>query len=358
MARRLDVTGPNTPEEVEAACRNATDWRSRERLLAVRMGQQMEVGLRGIAKALMRGRATISRWLAAFREGGIAGLLLVPDHKGRHPTPSVRVLMELDEGLVSGRWKSVSEIRTWLAEEHRVKLSLGGVYYWLERLKASWKVPQTSHVEKDPAEVAAFKEQFEERLAPLAASKGKPLHVWVEDEYRFGLWTKTHRVWTAKGLQPVVPFQQRRKSEYAYAALDIITGAAEVAYTPTVSLETTRAFLGQIAATDPDGIHVVIWDRAGYHPLPDDEQIPAGIRILPLPAHSPELNPVEPLWQVVKRGIANAAHRVLPEVEAAVTGALRPFWESADRVRGLLGKAWTTRAVLAYRRKQLGLNPI
>ena len=359
MARPLNTTGPNTAEEVEAAYRAATDRRDRERLLAVHMALQGETGLRGIAKAVMRGRSAVSRWLAAFRKGGIAALLNRPEHKGRRPTPSVEALVELDKGLESGRWKDVHEIRAWLEEEHHVKLAVGGVYYWLWRLRGSWKVPQTSHVDKDPAEAEEFKEQFDEKLAAaLAGSDGKSVHIWSEDEYRMGLWTEIHRVWTVKGMQPIVPFQQKRESEYVYAALDIIGGAAVVIYTPTVSLEWTRAFLDQVVATAPEGIHVIIWDGAGYHPLPGAADLPAGIRLLQLPAHSPELNPTEPLWQVVKKGIANAAHRVLPEVEAAATKALRPFWESAQRVRQLLGSAWLTQKVLAFAHERLGLNPI
>lgn len=359
MARPLDATGPDTAEDVEATYKACRDPRARERLLAVHMAQQGDLGLRGIAKALMRHRSTVSCWLAAFRRGGIADLLAVPEHKGRHPTPSVKALVELDEGLVCGRWKDVHEIRAWLKEEHHVTLSLGGVYYWLNRLRASWKVPRTNHVEKDPAEVEAFKEQFQERLgAALAGSDGKPVHVWVEDEYRIGLWTKIHRVWTAKGLQPVVPFQQKRESEYVYAGLDALTGAAVVIYAPTVSLEWTKAFLEQVVATDPEGVHVVIWDGAGYHPLAEDKELPAGIRLLPLPAHSPELNPTEALWQVVKKGIANVAHRTLATVEAAATKALRPFLESAQRVSALLGQAWLTQEVLAFAHQKLRLNPI
>lgn len=358
MARPLIVDGPQTPEEVEAAYRAATDPRHRERLLAVHMAQLGELGLRGIARALMRGRNTILRWVKAFRAGGIDALLKPPEHKGRHPTPSVRALIELEEGLANGRWKGAREIQVWLAEQHQVNLTLKGVYYWLGRFRGRPKVPQTSHAEKNPQEVQAFKEHFEAELAPLAETDGKPLHVWVEDEHRYGLRTETWRVWTEKGLQPVVPVEQKREWEYAYAALDVVTGAAEFAYTPTVSLEWTREFLKQLVATDPEAVHVVIWDNAGYHPLPGDAGLPDGIRVLPLPAYSPELNPTEAVWGEVKRKMANVVYGTLAQAEAAITKALRPLWESAARVRQLLGKAWLTQAVLAFLARAHGLNPI
>ena len=358
MARPLIVDGPQTPEEVAAAYRAATDPRHRERLLAVHLAQLGELGLRGIARALIRGRMTILRWLRAFRAGGIPALLSTPEHKGRHPALPAAVLVELEEGLAKGRWKTAQEIQIWLAEEQQVRLTLAGVYYWLGRFRGRSKVPQTSHVEKDAQETQAFKEHFEANLAPLTETDGKPLHVWVEDEHRYGLRTETWRVWTERGLQPVVPVERKRQWEYAYVALDVVTGAAEFAYTPTVSLAWTGEFLKQLVATDPEAVHVVIWDNAGYHPLPNDKDLPAGIRLLPLPPYSPELNPAEAVWDVVKRETANAVYGTLARVEAAVTRALKPLWESAARVRQLLGKAWLNQAVLAFLVRTHGLKPI
>ena len=36
-------------------------------------------------------------------------------------------------------------------------------------------------------------------------------------------------------------------------------------------------------------------DQAGWH-IANDLRVPANITLLPLPAYSPELNPVERLW--------------------------------------------------------------
>lgn len=58
--------------------------------------------------------------------------------------------------------------------------------------------------------------------------------------------------------------------------------------------------LEEIATTIAPGAHaVLLLDQAGWHttrklPVPDD------ITLLPLPARSPELNPVENLWQFLR----------------------------------------------------------
>lgn len=312
------------------------------------MAMQGETGLRGIAKALMRGRASICRWLRAFRAGGIAGLLRDREHKGKHPAPSVKALVELDEGLARGRWKTVSEIKAWLEEEHHVELSPGGVRYWLKRLRASLKVPRPSHVDKDPAGVEAFKEEFDHEMTALAGPERKPLYIWVEDEHRYGLNSITRRVWTLRGYRPTVPYQKKREYGDLYGALELGTGDIQLLYTPSVSLEATGAFLRQLVATHPEGTHVVVYDGAGWHPLPGDASLPQGVRILPLPPYSPELNPAETLWNQVKQGAANAVWKALQQAEHVIDNTLRPFWESAARVCRLLGNYWITRAAAVY----------
>lgn len=348
MARPLRVEGTATPAEVEAAYQAATDRHCRERLLAVHLALDGEHSLRQIARALWRGTRTVKRWLKAYREGGIAKLL-ERKHRDRKASLSPAVQDELREGLLSGRWRKAQEIQAWLEEQHQIRLKLGGVRYWVRKLRGSWKLPQTSHVEKDPAEVEAFQKQFDQRLAALVGpEEKKKLYVWVEDEHRYGLNSVTRRVWTLQGHRPVVPYQKKREWEDLYGALEVGTGRAEFLYTPGVSLGSTRAFLEQLVATDPGGVHVVIWDEAGYHPLSDDPSLPEAIRVLPLPPYSPELNPTETLWDQVKDAVANAAWRTLDQVTDVIDGVLRSFWENAARVCRLLGRNWTTRAVAAF----------
>jgi hypothetical protein len=89
---------------------------------------------------------------------------------------------------------------------------------------------------------------------------------------------------------------------YAYGA-DIVTSKVEFLYTPTVSLEWSKAFLRQLVSTDPEAIHIILWDRAGFHPQELDEELSESVRFVSFPSYN--LNPIEPLWNVVKQEIAN-----------------------------------------------------
>ena len=116
--------------------------------------------------------------------------------------------------------------------------------------------------------------------------------------------------------------------------------AAQFLCLPGVSLELSRIFLEQVAASDPQAEHVIIWDQAGFHPDPQRHALPERIHLLPLPPYSPELNPVEALGDVIKDRIGNTLWETLDALEAAIGEELRPIYETAERVRRLVSHGW------------------
>jgi transposase len=347
MPRKLNFQGLPTSAEVDERYKTATERHDRERLLAIRMGESGKSTSFGIAQALGRGRATIARWIKAYREGGFEGLLK-RGHKGREPRLSSSDLEALKQGLREGRWKTAKEIQMWLQQERKIGLKLSGVYYWLRRVRGSWKVPRKSHKDQDPKEVERFKQEFVSKLEAVPIPEGEPIHIWVEDEHRYGLISIVRRCWTLRGVRPKAFVHLKRKWGYIYAATDAVSGKAEFLYTPTVSLGWTEAFLKQLVASDPEALHIIIWDRAGFHPYEGDPKVPESVHLLPLPPYSPELNPVESLWDPVKRKVANKAWQTLEEIEGAITEVLKPFWQSVKTVRSLLGDTWLTRGVAKF----------
>jgi putative transposase len=147
MSKKLKVAGPATNDEIGAAYQASRVPHERERLLAIRMGQQGEWTFEKIAHTLGRGRDTIVRWVRAYRQGGIPRLL-ERRYEGRREKLSEDDKQALVDGLRRGQWKTAKEIRRWLQRERGIELKLGGVYYWLKQLEARWKVPRKSHKKK------------------------------------------------------------------------------------------------------------------------------------------------------------------------------------------------------------------
>jgi transposase len=354
MPKKLRVEGPSTPEEVVAARKQASTPREYERLLAIEMAEQGRFRIEDIAYALGRGHATIERWLRTFREGGLAALTK-RRQKTRNPALKADDVQALENGLREGQFKRAKEIRKWLKDERGIEMSRWGVYYWLGKVKARHKVPRRVHEKQDPDQRQAFRDEIGNKLEALDLPSDKRVRIWVEDEHRYGLISTLRRCWTLHGHRVRVPVHQKYEWGYVYGAADLVSGDAQFLYLPTVSLAMSEAFIEQLVATDPDALHVLLWDQAGFHPKAKLHPLPDSVRIIEFPAYCPELNPMETLWDMVKCAVSNEVWETLTAIEAAITEELRPFWESVERVWQLLGDNWLTRAVATFLKQREAL---
>ena len=314
-------------------------WR-RERLLAVKFGLEGQLGLYEIAERLRRPRSVIQRWFDLFRQGGLERLL----HKGRGPGTPSRLTPEaaaaLRQKLEAGPWRRAADAQRWLAETHGIVVGLAAVYKYLKRLGARLKVPRPCHEKHDPAAAEAFKATLGQQLRALKLPASQPVRLWVADEMRYGLLPVTRRVWALKGVRAVAPVYPRYQWGYLFGALQVGGEGTHFGYCPTADLEMSQAFLQQLAAREPEAIHVVLWDGAGFHPEDGAPQLPANVRLIGFPSYSPELNPIEKLWDQLKDRICNQPFKSLRALEAVMTDFLRAFWEDAQRVVSLIGDGW------------------
>lgn len=322
---------------LKEAIRTATDPRQKERLQAVLWAASGKHTLEDMAQLSGRARSTIQIWLDKYTQGGLKELLERDTPPGStSPLSEEKIQKELQQGLKEGRWLTAGQVSAWLKKSHGIERAAKSLYRWLGKAGGALRIPRPAHQKKDPQATAAFREELEQRLQKLELPKNKPVRIWISDESRFGLHTQTRRCWALRGQKVVVARLHRYEWEYVYGAVEVVEGKAQFAFLPSVNLELSRRFLQQIAASDPSAEHVVIWDQAGFHPRPDDRQLPERIHLLPLPPYSPELNPVEGLWDQIKDRTCNRLFQSLDELETALTEALRPFWETPGKILSLV----------------------
>ena len=317
-------------------------WR-RERLLAIKLGLEGEQTLAQVAAGVGHARSTVQEWFDLYRAGGIEALLELHRGKGPPSRLSAEAAAALRAGLEAGRWRTAGQVRAFLAQEHGLEASRTSTYYYLGKCAARLRVPRPVHLKKDPAQSEAFKSELAARLEALELDPRRPVRLWVMDEMRCGLHTETRRVWARRGVRPIVTVQQKYEWQYVYGALEVGRSGAQFLYAETVGLEWNRAFLEQVAAHDPESLHVVIYDGAGFHHRDGALALPANVRVLTLPPYSPELNPVEKLWDIVRDGICNRIFASLEELQVALTAVLQRYWQDARAVFSLIGKGWLLR---------------
>lgn len=323
--------------QLKQGIRAATDPRNKERLQVVLWATSGQHTLDELAGLAGRARSTIQIWLDDFMEGGTTKLLERETPPGStSPVAEPKVQEQLQAGLQAGRWRTAGQVAAWLKETHGIQRAAKSLYYWLGKAGGALRVPRPCHVKQDPAATAAFRAELETNLEKLNLPKDRAVKIWVADESRFGLHTQSRRCWALRGQRVVLAREQRYEWEYVYGAVEVVEGLAQFQFLPSVNLALSRGFLQQIADSDDQAEHVVIWDQAGFHPRPGDAQLPARIHLLPLPPYSPELNPVEGLWDQTQDVTCNRHFADLDQLEEALTQALRPFWETPARVLSLV----------------------
>jgi putative transposase len=83
----------------------------------------------------------------------------------------------------------------------------------------------------------------------------------------------------------------------------------------------------------------VVLDNSGAH-TSHHVTWPDGIEPVALPAYSPELNPGERWFKELRAPLSNQVHDHLEALEAALTQALRPYWQHPNSLVQLTAYPW------------------
>jgi transposase len=267
MSRRTQLDRPEEAAKIEAALKGVIKkpWQ-RQRLQAMAMAAQGKWTLQQIADAVKAGRSTVSGWLKLVRTQGAEALLKWKEGQGAPGKLTKQIEEAIREGLGEGRWRRARDLQLWLQQEHGIELSLKGVYYYLGKVGGVLKVPRKTHAKKDAAKAEQFKVELAERLEALPLEKERAVRVWVADEHRYGLISVLRRCWGLRGVRVTAPYQTKYVWGYLHSALEVDgQHGAQALFSSSVNLETSGKFLEQIAQSDPQAQHVIIWDQAGFH---------------------------------------------------------------------------------------------
>ena len=337
MARKLPEFGAKRVAEIEAAWGEPQPEWARQRLRVVRLIAQHELTAAQIARVCDVSRQTVFTYRDKLVAEGVAGLLR-RDWKGaRVPTVRGAVATEFVERLEAGKFRQARDAQAWIEKRTRCRLSESGVRKILRRLGGKLKVPRKSHAKKDPAKTDAFKVELPARLTALVGpAPTQPVRLWVLDEHRYGLLPVIRRVWARRGVRVHAPYATKYQWGYLHEALEVDgENRVELLFTPAIDQDIHTLFLQQIGAADPQALHVVIADQAGFHLPPADPRVPANVRLLPLPPYSPELNPVERFGGLLKARVTNRLYPNLRRLEDHLFAASRA-WTQPAKVAGLI----------------------
>jgi transposase len=166
------------------------------------------------------------------------------------------------------------------------------------------------------------------------------VRLMFQDEARFGRISDPRRCWAPAGVRPEVSAQVVREFEYAFAAISPHDGTLDSLVLPAVHAEAMSTFLTEVSQRHPQELIVRVLDGAGWHKA-KRLQLPANLRLVFLPPWSPQLNPVEHLWNEVReKWFGNRVFDSMNAVEEQLITALKTLEEDSPRVASLTGFDW------------------
>src|SRR4051794_6495608 len=335
--------------ELRREARRCRDTAASRRMLALALvleGASREEA----ARAAGMDRQTLRDWVHRYNAEGLAGL-----HDRRRPGRKPRLTPEQEAELAAAveqgpdpdrdgvvRWRRV-DLRALIEARFAVRLHERTVGKVLRRLGFSRLSVRPEHPKADEAAREAFKKAspswWRERCpsAP-AASRSR---IWFQDEARVGQQGTLTRVWARRGTRPRAPRDRRYASAYLFGAVcpERAVGAALVL--PYADTEATGLHLAEIGRHVAPGAHaVVVLDGAGWHAA-GGLAVPENLTLLPLPRYSPELNPVENVWEYLRQN--KLGLRVWPDYEAIVATCCEAWnWLVAapDRLASITRREW------------------
>ncbi len=159
------------------------------------------------------------------------------------------------------------------------------------------------------------------------------------DEGRFGLKTWLRRRWCPRGSRPPWIVDDRYEWLWMYVAVEPATGRLFCLLLPSMQAASLQLFLTHLREQFSGERIGMVWDNAPSH---RSHQLawPSEMVPLALPAYSPELNPAEQIFRVLRRRLANRIFDTLDELQEALVAELEQFWAQPEVLIRLTGYPW------------------
>jgi transposase len=274
------------------------------------------------AKGVGVSRATVQRYVAAFRQGGLDGLRqwnlkrpisemaayrdLIRESFEKQPATTIAEACQRIFQL-TGLRRGPSQVRKFLKD-------LGLKFYRVRPIPVPPKKTLAEHV----ADQAVF---LQTKLEPvLAAAQAGQGHVFFVDAAHCVFGTYLCYLWSFTRI--FVRAASGRQRFNVLGAWNAVTRQLiAVTNTTVVNTDTISELLGKIAALGLIGPITLVLDNARYQHNAAVKALAAqlGITLMFLPSYSPNLNLIERLWKFIKRrALYGRYHPTFADFQAAI----------------------------------------
>jgi transposase len=247
----------------------------------------------------------------------------------------------VDIDLADWNWKVV---HLFIEKHFGRRLCRSSCLNYLHRLGFVLKRPKKRLLKADAEKRDAFVVEYAGLRIEAQATGAK---IFFVDEAHFRADAELRAKWVLRGEPALVESTSPRLGEKAtyYSAVCLETGeVASMLVTDNCNADTSTAFLRQLRAKHPEPL-IVIWDNSPAHRGPEIREYLTTpglkLRLVALPAYSPDFNPDEAIWDWVREEVTantcfGTAAKVQEKVDNFFAGLGKRTAEVQSRCRTIL----------------------
>jgi transposase len=293
MARLLQINRENaTEEELDTARRCAPNSAAAFRIFAIDFLYR-GTSVKDVSNQFKVHEKTVRTWLTSFNNRGIDGLL----DKRRSGRPR-RIPVERFQGeylpLVldpDGEHWSAVKFHGYLTDKCKEQLSYNTVRNYFQENNLSRVKGRPWNEKQDPEKREAF------LLAIKEVAQEPSAEIWFGDEVGFEGDPRPRTQWVVKGSKPKVKRADAHLRYNAVGAVNPESGECVALAVPHNDAEVFQLFLNELHKSTKGRAITLVLDNASWHKTEHDWH---NITPLYLSPYSPDLNPIENIWRLLK----------------------------------------------------------
>jgi len=285
--------------ELEVRHKHERDRRIADRIKAVLLHSENWAQVQ-IAQALRIRPETVQQHLKDFLEAE----KLKPENGGSEGLLTKKQTDELIEHLEKITYTKVCDICEYVKEKYNVKFSVAGMTQWLHRKKFSYKKPKGIPAKAN----AQAQEEFVKYYKKLLKTTPKNEPIEFGDGVHPTMATKVSYGWIRTGANKLIATNASRTRLNRFGSINLKTMKIVSKDHETINSCAMEVHFGLLRKRYPKApkIHLIL-DRGPYNMSNATKEAAKkyGIVLHHLPAHSPNLNPIERVWKVMNEYVRN-----------------------------------------------------
>jgi transposase len=285
--------------ELERRHKQARDKREADRIKAVLLRSENWTQVH-ISQALRINIDTVHNhledYLKAFR--------LKTENGGSSSKLNKSQTLDLIDHLESFTYDKVQSICEYVYKRYGVIYSVSGMTKWLNKNKFSYKKPKGTPLKASSVE----QEKFIEGYLNLVANLEEDEVIEFGDGVHPTMSTKITGGWIRKGKDKLIPTTASRTRVNLFGSINLNDMSVTIDQYQTINSASLEKHFAKLQSKYNDKkIINLILDRGAYNISKATAEAAKkhNIKIIHLPAYSPNLNPIERLWKVMNEHVRN-----------------------------------------------------